>query len=381
MKKILIISSQYPSTENQTVGIYVEEQALELSKKNEILIIVTTNKKNKKTKYENRNGIKIIKIHYFSKYFIISPIFYYFNIKKKLSGIIKKYKPDIIHIHDYKHIPEIFTLYFILKKNINKVIVTLHNVKQLYDTRNITVYFYRLLFIFIINKYPKKILVSSKVYKKIIRYSKIKNYTIIGNGINENYLKLEKNILSPYLYFNNKTFNILAVGNLIKSKGVNFLIDSLSTLTQENYNVTLTIIGTGSEYNKLLWQIKKLLLNKYVFFTGQLNHNIVMNLYKYFDLFALPSWDETFGIVYLEAMFHKLPIIGIQGEGINDVIVNEKNGILIKPKSSYELTENIKHLINNKDFYNKISENGYRTIMKKWTLEKICIDIENYYEK
>lgn len=65
------------------------------------------------------------------------------------------------------------------------------------------------------------------------------------------------------------------------------------------------------------------------------------------DIFSLPSWKEGFRVVYLEVMVHGKPVIACRGEGIDGIIRDKENGLLIKPKDIDNLAEAIDFLLSN----------------------------------
>ena len=170
------------------------------------------------------------------------------------------------------------------------------------------------------------------------------------------------------------------MGNLIKSKGFDLLIEAVSELRLDGKDIDLTIIGVGAEKHNLQKLINKYELNEHIRLLGMLNHDVVMNLYKYFDAFVLPSWSETFGLVYLEAMLAQIPVIGVKGEGIDGVIIDSVNGFLVKPKNIFSLKNKILELQDEK-YRAEIAYNGYKTVINNYTLEKIMKKIKGIYER
>ena len=145
---------------------------------------------------------------------------------------------------------------------------------------------------------------------------------------------------------------ILSCANLIKRKNIDKLINACKNLN----GIELTIIGDGEEFENL----KK--LDENVIFKGRLEHEKVIEEMQKSDIFILPSVDETFGLVYLEAMASGCIVVGTQNEGIEGFIKDEENGFLTQPD-----TASIRKLIlkiKNLDLYelHKISQNCYNTI-------------------
>ena len=84
-------------------------------------------------------------------------------------------------------------------------------------------------------------------------------------------------------------------------------------------------------------------------FLGQLPHDKVMEYMAICDIFSLPSWRESLGLVYLEAMLHGKPIIGCQGQGVDGLIKDRETGLITKPKDVESIIEVMDFLLSNPD--------------------------------
>ena len=145
---------------------------------------------------------------------------------------------------------------------------------------------------------------------------------------------------------------VLTCANLIKRKNVDLVIKEC-----ENLNVELRIIGDGKELNNL-----KKLSSKPVFL-GYLPHTKVLEEMKKADVFALPSINETFGMVYLEAMASGCITVCRKDDGVSGIIKNGENGYFWEDGI-------IEKIINSKN-QNKILENSYQTL-KNYTSLGAC---------
>lgn len=156
---------------------------------------------------------------------------------------------------------------------------------------------------------------------------------------------------------------ILTCANLIKRKNIDKLILAVNNL--EGFE--LKIIGDGSQLSIL----KKIAASN-VKFLGRLTRDKVLEKMKESDIFMLPSVNETFGMVYLEAMASGCITVCTQNDGIDGIIQDSVNGFLIEPKvvGIKETLLRIK-MFENK---NKIVENAFKTI-KDYTQEACA---ENY---
>ena len=88
------------------------------------------------------------------------------------------------------------------------------------------------------------------------------------------------------------------------------------------------------------------------------------------DMFCLPSWEEGFGVVYLEAMAHGKPVIACRGEGIEDVVTDGETGLLVKPRDVDSLAEAIRFLLDHSDKAKTIGEQARSLVLENYTWEK-----------
>ena len=150
---------------------------------------------------------------------------------------------------------------------------------------------------------------------------------------------------------------ILVCAHLIKRKNVDKVIKEC-----ENLDAELTIIGNGEE----LTNLKK--ISSKPNFTGWLEHEKVLEKMRCSDIFALPSVNETFGMVYLEAMASGCITICTENDGAAGIIKNGVNGYFWKDGI-------ISEIINSKN-QNEILRNAHGTILN-YTSEKACLNYLN----
>ena len=98
--------------------------------------------------------------------------------------------------------------------------------------------------------------------------------------------------------------------------------------------------------------------------------NEMPEVYGGSDVFVLPSENETFGQVFIEAMACGLPVIGTKVGGTPEIISDSYNGYLIPPNDSSILAQMIEKLINDRSIKNKFIKEGIKTVEDKFTSEK-----------
>ena len=140
---------------------------------------------------------------------------------------------------------------------------------------------------------------------------------------------------------------ILTVGHLAGVKGQKYLIDAMQEVIMHDKNVVCIIIGNGKLKEKLKNQIKKLELDDHVKIVGGKSHDEIPMWMNACDVFVLPSLRESFGIVQIEALICGKPVVATFNGGSEEIIINEKFGILVDSKNSDELANAILKAIDN----------------------------------
>jgi glycosyltransferase involved in cell wall biosynthesis len=159
---------------------------------------------------------------------------------------------------------------------------------------------------------------------------------------------------------------ILYVGRLVKLKRVNVLLRAFAEVVKQFPDASLYIVGDGPLRNTLEQMAQKLKIRNNVMFQGFIPTMTVYRYYKSADILVLPSYVENFSITLLEGMASKIPIIASDAEGNLEIISNGKNG-LIFPRDDYQiLSEKMKLLISNRDIAQKLADNAYENVKKKY---------------
>ena len=166
--------------------------------------------------------------------------------------------------------------------------------------------------------------------------------SVIYNGYNSNLFEdVSTNKAKEKLNLPEDKKIILSVGNLELVKGHKYLIEAMKEVIKREENITCLIVGSGSQKKNVNSLIDRLSLSKYIKLIGEKPHNEVPLWMNACDVFVLPSLNESFGIVQVEAMACGKPVVATFNGGSEEVIVNEKLGILVEPKDANELANAI----------------------------------------
>jgi len=168
------------------------------------------------------------------------------------------------------------------------------------------------------------------------------------------------------------------------TKGIEIAIDALKKLSSEVY---LVIVGGNLDdinyYKKMIDESE--ILKKRVLFIGRINHKIIPQYLKAFDVLIAPFPDNEHYRYYMsplkffEYMASKRPIITTDLTSTREVL-DESNSILIKPGSINALAEALNKVLNNKDFAKVIGEKALSDV-KNYTWEKRVHSIFNFISK
>ena len=161
---------------------------------------------------------------------------------------------------------------------------------------------------------------------------------------------------------------ILSVGNLIPSKGHATLLRALDAMKSKHPDVVCEIVGSGPEESNLRVLAQELKIDRRVHFLGRLGRQELAAAYQRCALFALPSYYEGLGCVYLEAMASQRVAVGCRGQGIDEIIQHQMNGWLIDPENSADLADGLSTLLLNHPVRQTIAARARHTILGSLTL-------------
>lgn len=155
---------------------------------------------------------------------------------------------------------------------------------------------------------------------------------------------------------------LVCVGGLIVRKGVDLLLNALS---QTDPSIRLLVVGDGGEKERLIAQAKELGIESRVDFKGFLEGEELYKCYVESDAFVLPTREDCFGLVTLEAMCAHLPVISSRyADGARDLIEDGVTGIIVDPEDVSEFAKAIESLVTNPEKLNKMGNAGFDRIQK-----------------
>lgn len=216
--------------------------------------------------------------------------------------------------------------------------------------------------------------VNRKDVPVLKRYNE--NVYSIPNGYSPNFHPIDTNLAREQLNLPQDKKILFALGNLIPRKGFNYLIDAMEQICKQREDTFCYIGGAGPEKENLQRQVEHLHLCDKVTILGSVPNDLVSLWMNAADLFVLPSIDESFGVVQIEALACGKPVVAARNRGSEEVIVNEQFGMLAEPADAGDLALKILYSLEQK-------WSGGRILVyaKRFTWEKIADEVMEVYSR
>lgn len=212
---------------------------------------------------------------------------------------------------------------------------------------------------------------------------------IIYNGLDrtDSFLsELKRNLVRKKLFkdIQNDSIIIGLVGRINKHKGQQLLLDVFTKLKEVHKNIYLLFVGsTIKTQHFLLENLKNEIQNRNI-------ENLVTiidfqkDIWKYFDcsdIIVVPTTDpEPFGLVAIEGMLSKKPVIASNHGGLKEIVVHQKTGLLFEPCNEFDLKKAIETLLENRNLIELFGTEGEKRAKFEFSLEKYITNFRELYE-
>ena len=289
----------------------------------------------------------------------------------KLIKLIKKKKIDLLYVSGRK---EIIFAYIISKILGTKYVYHCHGFNSYKDISVLYRWFIEnSKMVIAVSRSVQKTLIQAGIAEEIIQ--------IIYNGLN---LELARNKCTELQSYVNRDFKVLFVGAIQKNKGIHILIKAVNILLRQGMMISLDIVGevtnkANIKYKKELLKLSQEVGSERISFLG-----FQSNVYDFINkasVLVLPSVEESFGMVLIEAMYMSKPVIGSNIGGIPEVIDDGVSGFLFEPKNEFDLANKICLLYNDDGLCKRMGLNGNRRVDDMFTCQIQAEKILNVISK
>ncbi|PIE48894.1 MAG: N-acetyl-alpha-D-glucosaminyl L-malate synthase BshA [Flavobacteriales bacterium] len=356
-------------------GVVATELGIALSQKGHEIHFITYNQPVRLNALSNNI--------YFHEVFVEEyPLFHYqpyeLALSSKIVAMTEIYGLEILHVH--YAIPHAYAAYMaqkmLLEKNIYlPIVTTLHgtDITLVGSHPN-----YKTAVEFSINNSNSVTAVSNSLKEDTLRLFNIKNdICVIYNFIE--FEKYDNLIQSDCVRGNLANADEKILTHISNFRPVKRILDVIKIfyLVQQEIKAQLLLVGDGPERDAANQLVRKLgIRDRVKFFGNSVEINKILCLS---DLFLLPSETESFGLVALEAMAAKTPIISSNAGGLSEVNVQGETGFLSNVGDVDEMAKNAKYILSDEKRLEKFKLQAYANA-DRFTMDKILPHYEKIYE-
>lgn len=293
----------------------------------------------------------------------------------QLPGLLRKYNVDILHIH---HVP----LYSAIETSLHRaglrgVIVTEHACFSISNS------------LFLQEKARTMV---ERVDGVTVISGKLKNYfvdslrvdgnriRVIPNGVDTEVFSPRQGALDGYLLADLQLSRpvLLTVGRLAEAKDHLNLLEAAALLRQRRKEFSVLVVGDGELRGRLEEMRDSLGLSRQVVFAG--TRSDVSAILRSCDIFVLPSKREGLPMVVLEAMASGVPVVATTAGGIDEVITDQKNGLLVPTENPESLAQALESLLDDSATARRLGNSGRETAVRLYSLKKIAAQYALLYD-
>ncbi len=302
----------------------------------------------------------------------------YWRESKKLAKIFKDLDVDLIHAQDYAAACACSLAAKMARTTLVSHVRNRHNNVSKRDQL-----FLRSVkhWIFVSNETRDFFSYRANANKSTVLYDGVKI-----DEVNQTEKEFNRNSVFEEFDLSKDTKLIGMVARVAPQKDFFTFADAIKKISERDDSIKAIIIGDNSReestrihFREVSEYIKSLNISDKIIFTGY--RTDVRRLLDSLDLHVLCTNFEGFALVNLEVMARKIPAVATSMGSTLEIIEHEKNGLLFEHKNSDDLANQILKLTKDRDFAEKIGEEGFQTVKTKFSYEHFSANLLDIYRK
>lgn len=384
--KILMLTWEYPPNIVGGIARVVQGLSTNLVKKGHEVHVITYQEGNLKAE-EIDEGVYIHRV----KNYMINPTNFtewimqlnFSMAERAISLINKTGKFDLVHAHDWLVQYAAKTIKHGFDIPITATIHALESGRQ----RGIHTELQRYIndVEWLLSYESQEIICNSYFMKQEIQslfgvpYEKV---SVIANGINvDKFDGVERDWAFRRHYAADNEKILFFAGRLVPEKGIQVLFEAFNKIKQNYNDVKIVIAGNGGYMDELRQKAYDLGIAPHVYFTGRLNDEQIIKMYKAVDVAVFPSTYEPFGIVALEGMLSGNPTVVSDVGGLNEIIRHGIDGMKSYAGNANSLADSILEVLFNKQLVKQITACAVKKVKEEYSWDLITNKTIKIYEK
>lgn len=174
---------------------------------------------------------------------------------------------------------------------------------------------------------------------------------------------------------------ILFVGRMVVEKGAQILMEAVPEVLSRAPHAKFVIVGKGGFLPELKARARAIGTGSKVLFTGYVDDDTLVRLYRAADVDVIPSLYEPFGIVALEGLAAGVPVVVSDTGGLPEIIEHQHSGITTFAGDHSSLAWGILEMLRHPGHARWMAENGYRRVNEVFNWQAIAAQTQGVYER
>jgi len=170
---------------------------------------------------------------------------------------------------------------------------------------------------------------------------------------------------------------VLFLGQLYDYKGVATLVDAATELRARGVNLDVAFVGPGTPFSRRLFAERSA---PWIHVIGPVDNQTKWDAIEAAAVVCVPSAQESFGRVYVEAWAKGKPVIGGRIPSVTEVITDGENGLLVEPGSVFQLAHALERLLGDPALAVRLGEAGRQERERRFTWKQVVTRVERVYE-
>lgn len=164
------------------------------------------------------------------------------------------------------------------------------------------------------------------------------------------------------------------MGRFVKKKGFEYYVEALAILKSMGIEFQAILAGEGEAKKNLENLAKQKGVDDLLTFSGWAKDKTAF--FNSIDIFCLPSSEETFGIVILEAFVHGVPVVSTLCKGPKEIVSPDKDGIMVARNDATALANGIERLLLDKNNADSLAVAGYHKVTSQYAMPAVIVRID-----